>query len=349
MRICDATRRGVITAISGLAADLKAGVRVSRQNPGMALLVMGTLGLGLAVNTTVFSWVDSVLLRPIPGAAEPRQIAVLEEVPTTGQTQSCAYPDFRDYQAQADLFSGLAAWRLQAFMVGEGAGARRVYGQVVSANFFAVLGVKPIAGRVFAYDEDQDKQAGYPLAVISHRFWKARFGGDRKALGMAIRVNGHPLTIVGVAPPEFVGSVPGFTLDIWVHLKHDPRDGRGIRLAGRQPEREAIAVDRAAKTRRSRGRGERAGRDNSPAHCGVAPGHASGYRREGGLALGIPGRSAGRAAGPAADPFGGLLPGLADCLCQTWRICSWRAPSRGSGNMRCAWQSVQDRGGSSVK
>jgi predicted permease len=218
MRIFEATRRGVIAAISGLAADLKAGVRVSRQNPGMALLVMGTLGLGIAVNTTVFSWVDSVLLRPIPGAAEPGQIAVLEEVPTTGQTQACAYPDYRDYQTQADLFSGLAAWHLQAFMVGEGPGARRVYGQVVSANFFAVLGVKPIAGRVFAYSEDRDEQAGFPFAVISHRLWKARFGGDRKVLGTAIRVNGHPLTIVGVAPPEFTGSVPGLTLDIWVHL-----------------------------------------------------------------------------------------------------------------------------------
>ena len=214
----ETTRRGFIVAISGLAADLKAGVRVSRQNPGMALLVMGTLGLGIAVNTTVFSWVDSVLLRPIPGAADPEQLAVLEEVPTTGQTQACAYPDYRDFQKQADLFSGLAASHLLAFMVGEGAGARRVYGQVVSANFFAVLGVKPVAGRVFAFNEDRDEQAGYPYAVISHRLWNAQFGGDRKVLGTAVRVNGHPLTIVGVAPPEFAGSIPGLSLDIWVHL-----------------------------------------------------------------------------------------------------------------------------------
>ena len=219
MRILiEAARRGVIAATSGLAADLKAGLRISRQNPGMALLVMGTLGLGIGVNTTVFSWVDRVLLRPLPGAAEPGQIAVLEEVPTTGQTPACAYPDYRDFQKQVDLFSGLAAWHLQTFMVGEGAGARRVYGQVVSANFFAVLGVKPIAGRVFAYSEDRDAQAGYPYAVISHRLWKVQFGGDRKLVGTAIRVNGHPLTIVGVAPPEFTGSVPGLALDIWVHL-----------------------------------------------------------------------------------------------------------------------------------
>jgi len=214
----EATRRLVNAATSGLAADLKAGVRVSRQNPGMALLVMFTLGLGIAVNTTVFSWVDSVLLRPIPGAAEPGRLAVLEEVPTTGQSQSCAYPDYRDFQRQADLFSGLAAWHFQAFMVGKGAGARRVYGQVVSANFFAVLAVKPIAGRVFTYNEDRDEQAGYPLAVISHRLWNVQFGGDQKMLGTAVQVNGHPLTIVGVAPPEFSGSVPGLTLDIWVHL-----------------------------------------------------------------------------------------------------------------------------------
>lgn len=77
---------------------------------------MGTLGLGIAVNTTVFSWVDTVLLRPIPGVAEPGQITVLEEVPTTGQTQACAYPNYRDFQRQADLFSGLAAWHFQGFI-----------------------------------------------------------------------------------------------------------------------------------------------------------------------------------------------------------------------------------------
>ena len=93
-----------------------------------------------------------------------------------------------------------------------------MYGQVVSANFFAVLGVKPIVGRVFDYDENRDEQAGYPLAVISQRLWKAQFAGDQKLLGRAVRVNGHPLTIVGVAPPEFIGSNPGLTLDIWVHL-----------------------------------------------------------------------------------------------------------------------------------
>src|SRR5271165_16017 len=94
MRIfIEAARRGVSAAMSGLAVELKAAVRVSRQNPGMALLVMGTLGLGIAVNTTVFSWVDSVLLRPIPGAAEPGQLAVLEEVPSTGQTSSGACTD----------------------------------------------------------------------------------------------------------------------------------------------------------------------------------------------------------------------------------------------------------------
>jgi predicted permease len=213
-----AARRGVSAATSGLATDLHAGMRVARQNPGMALLVMGTLGLGIAVTTTVFSWVDTVLLHPIPGVAEPGQVAVLEEVPTTGQTQACAYPDFRDFQKQADLFSGLAATRFQAFMVGEGAGARRAYGQVVSANFFGVLGVRPIAGRVFAYSEDRDERAGYPLAVISERLWKAQFGSDRRVLGTAIRVNGHPLTIVGVTPAEFTGSVPGLTLDIWIHL-----------------------------------------------------------------------------------------------------------------------------------
>ena len=135
MRIfLEAIRRRVIAATSGLAGDLRTGVRVSRQNPGMALLVMCTLGLGIAVNTTVFSWVDSVLLRPIPGVADADRLAVLEETTTTGQTESCAYPDFRDFQKQADLFSGLAAWHWQRFMVGEGAGAPRVFATEVTTD-----------------------------------------------------------------------------------------------------------------------------------------------------------------------------------------------------------------------
>ena len=306
-------------ALSACRGDLKAGIRVARKNPGMALLVMATLGLGIAVNTTVFSWVDSVLLRPIPGAADPDRIAVLEEVPTNGQTQACAYPDFRDFQAQADLFSGLAAWHLQAFMVGEGAGARRAHGQIVSANFFSVLGVRPVVGRVFADTEDRDEQAGYPLAVISERLWKAQFGGDPKVVGTAVRVNGHPLTIIGVVPAAFAGSVPGLTLDVWVHLSmiHEMggvygwpahnRNAKPLLLFGRlkpgvSPEQASAQADAIARR--------------------IATLHPDTHQGTGARVVPVSESRAGgaeRAAQPAANPPGRLLPRAADRLRQRYQ------------------------------
>ena len=206
-------------AASGLLHDLRSGLRLLYNDLYLAAVAVLTLGLAIAVNTTVFSWVDSVLLRPIPGAAAADRLVALEKVSSSGEMQAaCAYPDFRDFQKGADLLSGLAAWHLAAFTIGTDQNAQRVYGQIVSANFFALLGVKPVAGRAFTPDEDRDSQAAYPYAVISHRLWRSRFHEDRGVLGKVERVNGHPVTIVGVAPPEFRGTVTGLALDLWVHL-----------------------------------------------------------------------------------------------------------------------------------
>ncbi|MCW5981825.1 MAG: ABC transporter permease [Bryobacteraceae bacterium] len=205
-------------APAGLSQDLRSGLRFLRGDPYVALVAIFTLGLGIAVTTTVFGWVDNVLLLPIPGAASAGRLVALEEVPSTGQTRACAYPDFRDFQKGANLLSGLAAWHLLDFTIGAGPDAQRVYGQVVSANFFSVLGVNAVSGRTFTIPEDRDEPAGYPYAVISERLWRSRFGADPGILGAAVRINGRAITIVGVAPAEFQGTVTGLRLDLWVHL-----------------------------------------------------------------------------------------------------------------------------------
>lgn len=205
-------------APTGLAQDLRSGFRSIRNDPSASLLAIFTLALGIAVNTNVFSWVDRILLQPVPGAVDAGRLVVLEEVPTSGQTISAAYPDFRDFQKGANLLSGLAAWHLSDFTIGQGQDAQRVRGQIVSANFFSVLGIRPAAGRLFLPSEDRDEEAAYPNAVISDNLWRARFQRDPRAVGAAIRVNGRPVTIVGVAPPEFAGTLTGHSLDLWVHL-----------------------------------------------------------------------------------------------------------------------------------
>ncbi len=202
--------------MSGFVQDFRIGLRILRKNPAQTVTAVATLALGIASVVTVFGWVDTVLLRPLPGTAAPNELVAIEELSPAGQPLAIAHPDFRDFQREADLLSGLAASHISVFTVGEGEGAQRAFGQIVSANFFNVLGVKPVVGRVFSNDEDRDIPGAHPYAVISHRLWQGRFDADPRIVGKPLRINGRQLTVVGVAPPDFPGSVTGLALDVWV-------------------------------------------------------------------------------------------------------------------------------------
>src|SRR5579885_2414837 len=156
-----------------VAEDLRVGLRMLRKNPGFASVAVMTFGLGIAANTTVFSWMDAVLLRPLPGVADPRGLVALEAVSPEGDHTPCTHPDFRDFQRNLTLVSGVVAGHFTGFMIGQEHDAQHLLGQVVSANFFAVLGVKPAVGRMFSPDEDRDAPGAYPIAVISHRLWRS--------------------------------------------------------------------------------------------------------------------------------------------------------------------------------
>ncbi|HZT28424.1 MAG TPA: ABC transporter permease [Bryobacteraceae bacterium] len=198
--------------------DLRYGVRVLMGSPGFTAVAVLTLALGVAVNTTVFSWVDTLLLRPFPGARNSQQLAVLE-MQTTGAPNGAnqtSYLDYRDYRANLKSLSGLAVHREDVFSLGQAADAQPVWGELVSGNYFAVLDVRPALGRMFTSDEDGDALGAYPVAVISYRLWRDRFQADPRAVGKTFRVNQRELTLVGVAPPEFRGTMPGLAFDIWV-------------------------------------------------------------------------------------------------------------------------------------
>jgi predicted permease len=200
-------------------------LRVLKNSPGFAAVAVLMLGLGIASNATVFGWIDSILLHPVPGAYNAHELAALEEVPPDGGTIGCAHPDFRDYQRNLKLVSGVVAAYPAFFTVGPIDHPRRVLGQVVSANYFAVLGVKPLLGRMFLPQEDRDDPGGFPLAVISARFWRGYFQADPGVVGRVVRVNGRQLTIVGVAPPEFAGTIGGAAMDMWAPLSMDVQLG----------------------------------------------------------------------------------------------------------------------------
>ena len=137
-------------------------------SPGFACVAALTLGLGIACTTTVFSWVDSVLLHPYPGTARSAELVTVEMI-TTGAPNggtSISWPDYRDYRDRLKTLSGVTVHRQCAFTLGDGQPSRLAWGELVSGNYFQVMGVKPLAGRVFTRDEDGDALGAYPVVVI---------------------------------------------------------------------------------------------------------------------------------------------------------------------------------------
>jgi hypothetical protein len=195
-----------VDTIRNLLQTLRIAARVLCKSPGFTAVAVLTLGLGMAANTTVFTWVDSVLLQPIPGVPEPGQLAVIEGRSAEGYAVQVAHPDFRDFQREMGLAAGVVAGHFVPFTIGQEEDTERIFGQIVSANFFAVLGVKPLIGRVFTPAEDRDAPGAYPLAVISERLWRRRYHGNPEVVGTTARINGRQLTIVGVAPRSFHGT-----------------------------------------------------------------------------------------------------------------------------------------------
>jgi predicted permease len=175
-----------------------------------------TLALGISAITTVFGWIDGMVLHPFRGATDDGQLAVLESVRAGGiEAPSVSYADSRDFQDNLRSISGLALNQKAPASIGDGENFSSAWFELVSGNYFDVLGVKPILGRTFAREEYGDTAKAF-TAIISYRLWQNYFQGDRSILGRTVHINRQLVTIVGVAPPEFQGDFPGVALDVWV-------------------------------------------------------------------------------------------------------------------------------------
>ena len=139
-----------------------------------------------------------------------------------------SYLDYRDYRDNLKLVSAVAIARFTPLTVGLQGNAERAWAELVSANYFDVLRVKPILGRSFLPEEGTEKAGAFPVAVISYRMWQKQFHGDRRVLGKEIRLNRHQLTIIGVAPPEFRGSTVGLVYDVWMPITMAEAMGTGV-------------------------------------------------------------------------------------------------------------------------
>jgi predicted permease len=211
--------------------DLQFGLRLLRKNWTLTAVAVVTLALGIAINDTVFSWIDSVRLHPFPGVRNPGQLALIETETSAGEVLvATSYLDYRDYRDNLKLVSGLAIGRFTPLSMGSGGRTERAWAELVSANYFDVLGVKAELGRTFLPEEGADKPGAFPVAVISHRLWKSRFQGDPRVLGETIRLNRHEITIVGVAPPTFRGTIVGLVYDVWMPITMATAMGTGPTL-----------------------------------------------------------------------------------------------------------------------
>ncbi len=207
-----------------LGADIRYALRGMRRSPGFALAVALTLGVGIGVNGIVFGYVDSLLFHRVPARDADALVTMFTIDSKTKQIGQVAYEDYDDFRKQSgvfDGFAGMAGIPLNVAVPGRAEVADMVWGELVTENYFSLLGMTPAIGRFFTATDAP--QGVNPFAVLSHDGWTRRFGGDSSIVGRHIRINGTVFTVVGVAPPGFRGMRTfGFWPEIWVPVgMHD--------------------------------------------------------------------------------------------------------------------------------
>ncbi len=209
--------RGV-SFIETSVQDIRHAVRSWRQRPLFASVAVLTLALGIGANTAIFSLMNAVLLRTLP-VEKPQELERIEG--------HFSYPMFRDLRQRNQVFSGLLARRTTPVTLISTSRTERGVAELVSGNYFSILGVQPVLGRAFT-DADDIVPMGHPVAVVSFHYWRQRLSADPAILGKTIRIDNYPFQVIGVAPPAFFGVEVGSAPDVWVPLMMQPQIfGRG--------------------------------------------------------------------------------------------------------------------------
>ena len=225
-----------------LTQDLRYAMRSLVANPGFAGIAVLMLALGIGANATIFSWVNAVLLNPLPGATRANELVQLTFIYRGDVMPSFSYPDLQDLTRASTRLTGIAGYEDLAVGVVVDRDAERAWAQIATSNLFDVLGVPVVLGRGFTAD---DEKPGTPAAaVLSDAYWKRRFNGDSGVIGRQVRINAQPFTIVGVAGPRFLGATTGLSYDMWLPIgtqaavmpggnRLDVRGSKWLALVGR--------------------------------------------------------------------------------------------------------------------
>src|SRR5215472_2171476 len=200
-----------------LGRDVRFALRQLRKSPGFTITATAMLAVAICANSTIFSWIDGTMLRPIPGARDTGELVSLQRGERNfSPTPPFSYLDYRDLREQNGAFAGILAYHNDWIALTGGAQPERVYIANVSANYFDVLGIKPVLGRFFLSEEET--KPAVPNVVLSYSLWKTRYAEDRAIVGKSIEIARHPVTVIGVATEGVVEAMPGIREDLWVTL-----------------------------------------------------------------------------------------------------------------------------------
>src|SRR6266699_1305257 len=223
--------------------DLRYSLRTLFKRPGFTFVVVTTLALGIGANATIFTWIKAVLLASLPGIEQPEKLVEIWGATRNNSALSSSYVDYLDYRDQNKVLSGLMSHQVLPLNLGRGGKPERVWGAIVSGNYFDVLGVKALVGRTFLPEEDRTPNS-HPVAVIGYGLWQRRFGSDPHAIGQPITLNEHDFTIIGVTPADFASPFAGNAIDVWTpvmmkdyvarpHFSLTDRGSRWLMVMGR--------------------------------------------------------------------------------------------------------------------
>jgi predicted permease len=235
--------------MSTVTTDLRLALRGFWRSPLFAMIAILSLALGIGANTAIFTLLDQIVLRKLPVRAPNELVMVYQNATNMGSnagTRMNSYPLYQDLQRRAEPLEEVICRRLAEASVSIDGSTERVLAEMVSGNYFSMLGVKPAVGRVFNSQEDDQVYRGHPVAVLSYDYWVNRFGRDPNVVGRKIRVNDYPFTIVGISAAGFAGLDPSQSpqlrvpvlmqpvmLPDWTWLHMDDRGARWVQVFAR--------------------------------------------------------------------------------------------------------------------
>jgi macrolide transport system ATP-binding/permease protein len=211
----------------GIWQDLRHTVRTLVRSPGFSAVILGILILGIGINAAIFSIANAVLLKPLPYIQDPDQLVdVFTGVPENPYS-TVSYLDYLDYRNQTNVLSDVISDQITQLNLSGGGPTESISGEVVSGNYFSVLGVKSELGRVLLPGDDQAPGTN-PVAVIGYTLWQRDFGSDQNVIGRQITLNDHSFTVIGVTPQGFFGKDLGYLREIWIPLSMSEQVTPGV-------------------------------------------------------------------------------------------------------------------------